>query len=401
MERCFEEGLDAVLCWSRRQDYSGYSKMDVLNSPLARFLSARSPLLRLLMTGAWSRSPVNLRPLLRVGKSRNPKGIALFALAYLNRYRRRRDEADLAAARALLDWLDRHPSPGFDNKCWGYNHPWQSRHFYAPSHSPNIVVTGNVAYAFLEAHETTGEERYLETARSVADFLLHDLEAPVDTPEARSISYVPGHRTGVLNVNGLAATLLSWLASLTGERRLAGHARRLMAFLVDKQTHYGAWYYAWPAAGSHVKHDNYHTGNVLDWILEYSRRSGDRSFLPSFEKGMDYYREHLFAADGRPKWMSHREYPADTHGAAQSIVSFSKASLWHDRRYLQDARRTARWTLDHLQRRKGYFVYQKGRLWTKGYTLMRWCNAWMAFALALLLRAEDSAAGEPAAVETP
>ncbi|MCP4662882.1 MAG: hypothetical protein GY856_46415 [bacterium] len=52
-----------------------------------------------------------------------------------------------------------------------------------------------------------------------------------------------------------------------------------------KQTDYGAWYYAWPSRSSHVKHDNYHTGNVLDWVLEYCRRSGDETFLPSYRKG--------------------------------------------------------------------------------------------------------------------
>ena len=381
--------LDRVLSWSSERDFAGYSKFDVFNSPLMRLASLGNRHIRLVMTAAWSRSPINLRPLVGVTQSRNPKGIGLFALAYLHRYQRTAHPEDLKQARELLDWLDRNSCTGFSGKCWGYDHPWQSVHFYAPRYSPNIVVTGNIAYAFLEAFEATGEQRYLDVARSVATFLLDDLETPFSSPEMRSISYIPGNRAGVLNINGLAATILSWVSTHTGEEHLAREARRLMTFLVDKQTDYGAWYYAWPDKSSHVKHDNYHTGNVLDWVLEYSHRSGDQAFLPNYRKGLEYYRKLLFAADGRPKWMSHKDYPADAHSAAQGIVTFTKAALWLDDQYLADAGRTARWAIDHMQAPEGYFVYQKGRYWTKSYTFMRWCNAWMAYSLSLLSLTES------------
>lgn len=332
--------------------------------------------------------PVNLRPWLGTQRSRNPKGIALFALAYLRRYRVWGRQADLREAAGLLAWLAENNSPGYSGKCWGYDHAWQSVHFYAPKYSPNIVVTGNVAYAFLEAFEVTGEPQYLETARSVVDFMLTDLAAPVQTPQMRNIGYVPGSQWGVLNINGLAAAILIWVWQHTREPRLKAEARRLIAFLVDKQTDYGAWHYAWPAQTSNVKHDNYHTGNVLDWILDYSRRSGDESFLPNYERGLIFYRDHLFLPDGAPKWMSHKEYPFDAHSAAQGIVTFAKAALELDPSYLAQARRVAKWAVENMQSPAGYFYYQKGRFWTKKYTLMRWCNAWMAFGLSSLLLAE-------------
>lgn len=383
-----DAALGRVLTWSAERDYSGYSKMDLFNSRLMRILSLGLRLPRLIMTGTWSRTPIDLRPWVGVRPSRNPKGIGLFAMAHLHRYESTGDEMDRCRVRELLDWLVNHPSPGFENKCWGYNHPWQSVHFYIPRHSPNLVVTGNVAYAFLDAYDAFGEERDLAVARSVVDFLLNDLDAPHDEAGMRSISYVPGVKTPVLNVNGLAAAVLVRVAGHTGEERLADEARRLIAFLVDKQTDYGAWHYAWPATSSHVKHDNYHTGNVLDWILEYSHRSGDDQFLDRYRLGLDYYRDHLFADDGRPKWMSHLEYPADAHSAAQSIVTFAKAGRWLDPSHLDCARRTASWALANLQAEEGYFYYQRGRFWTKRYTLMRWCNAWMAYALSLLALVE-------------
>jgi rhamnogalacturonyl hydrolase YesR len=389
----FEQSLDQVLKWAHTQKYEGYSKFDVFNSPIMRALSLNNRYIRLLMTAAWSRMPINVRPLVLTERSRNPKGIGLFALAYLRRYYRCSSQNDLDIAVELLDWLDENYSQGYTGKCWGYDHDWQSIHFYAPKYSPNIVVTGNVVYAFLEAYEMTKEQRYLDIARSSVDFILKDLETPFQTPEMRNIGYVPGNKWAVLNINGMAAAILIWVWQHTAEPHLKTEAQRLIAFLADKQTDYGAWHYAWPANTSNVKHDNYHTGNVLDWILEYSLRSGDRQFISNYERGMVFYREHLFREDGAPKWMSHKDYPFDAHSAGQAIVTFTKAAVGLDPLYLDQARRVAKWAIKHLQAPAGYFYYQQGRFWTKRYTLMRWCNGWMAYGLSSLLLAEHKLVG--------
>ena len=383
----FEDALERVLHWARGEQYLGHSKFDAFNSPVVRALVPDVWRLRAVVAALWARSPVNLRPLLVTAKFRNPKGIALFALSYLRRYRTLGQAADLEEARQLMGWLEEHAARGFSGPCWGYDHAWYGLHFTVPKDSPNIIVTGNVAHAFLEAFETTGDESYLDVARGVVRFLLEDLEAPVETPEMRSIGYIPGNSWGVLNINGIAASVLSRVASHTGEQKLQSEARRLIAFLVDKQTDEGAWNYAWPATTSNVAVDNYHTGNVLDWLLDYRRFTGDDRFQESALRGLEFFRQHLFEADGLPKWRSNRTYPADAHGAGQALVTFAKAAIDVDPSYLEDGRRVGRWALDHLQSPAGSFYYQQGRFWLKRYTLMRWCNAWMAFGLSSWLLA--------------
>ncbi len=388
MVHSISDSLEKVLNWAKARDYLGYSKFDLFNSRVIRKLSFGNPYLRIIMSPLWARSPVDLRPFFNVRKKRNPKGIGLFATALLRKYQVSGEKKDLVEAKRLLKWLDENYSRGYSGKCWGYDHDWQNLHFFAPRYTPNIVVTGNIAYAYLEAYETTGKTEFLDIARSSVDFILNDLETPFLNDRMRSISYIPGNQWAVLNINGLAASILIRVWRHTGEDLLKDHARKLIAFLVDKQTDYGAWHYAWPAKTSNVKHDNYHTGNVLDWLVDYTTLSNDDTFKQHLKLGLEFYRDNLFLDDGAPKWRSDQTYPLDIHGAAQAIVTFSKTAELFDPSYLTNAYATAQWAIGALGHPDGYFYYQKGKYLTKKYTLMRWCNAWMAFALSSYLRSE-------------
>ncbi|MEO1367398.1 MAG: hypothetical protein AAFX50_09490, partial [Acidobacteriota bacterium] len=130
--RDVRRGLDAVLTWARGEDYYGHSKFDAFNSPVVRAVLPNIRLLRAVVAALWARSPVNPRPLLRTRKYRNPKGIALFAVSYLRRYRVVGDAADLEEAKRLLRWLEVNIAPGYSGPCWGYDHDWYGLHFVAP-----------------------------------------------------------------------------------------------------------------------------------------------------------------------------------------------------------------------------------------------------------------------------
>jgi hypothetical protein len=111
--------------------------------------------------------------------------------------------------------------------------------------------------------------------------------------------------------------------------------------------------------------------------------------MDAYRKGLSYYQENLFEADGAPRWMNDKRYPYDVHGSAQGIITFKKAAR-HEETFLPQAVKIADWAIKNFYRRKSRdFVYRRGR-WTKwNYSLMRWCNAWMARALAELIDEGD------------
>jgi hypothetical protein len=388
----FEQALFAVLAYAHGQDYAGYNKYDALDSPVLSLLSFGNKYLRLVYSQAIMRSPLNIRPLFLIPRTRNPKGTALFVMTYLNLFNAKHFPEYLDRAKQLLDWLRLNYSPGFSGMCWGYQYPWQDVGFYAPAHLPNRIVTYFVASAFLDAYDLCREKSYLDIARSSADFMLKDPKILYEDNNMKCLSYVPDKSINwvVMDVSALCAVLLSRLGSILNDSFLLQQAKKLIYYVVDKQTSYGAWFYTHPAGANRLKmHDNYHTGYILDAILDYSRYSGDNDFRPNYLHGLDYYYRQLFLPDGAPKWMNNKVYPLDVHGSAQGILTFLKAAQL-DEKYLIFGRRIAGWAIDHMQnKRYGYFYYQQTRFYKKRFSIMHWSNAWMARALSAIIRRYD------------
>jgi len=372
------------LSWARERNYSGWEKHDALNSPLLAALSLGMKWPRIFAIQAVMRFPFNLRPVLGVRRHKNPKGAALFARAWLNMYACTQEEECRREAVDLLDWLLENRTQGpWPGASWGYPYPWQDPGFYAPPGLPNRIVTYFAGRALVHGYEATGDPRYLETAREAARFILAAPKVLDESEDMLCLSYVPvkSITMAVMDVPALCGALCAMVGHHTGDGTLLQEARRLVNWTVDKQTGYGAWFYTHPAGDSHITHDNYHTGEIVDALAEYERYSGDRSFRDSCTRGLAYYRENLFTSRFRPKWMNDREYPHDIHGYSQGIITFSLAGEH------EFAERVAEAAIEDMwNEREGRFYYQKRRAFTARYTPMRWAQGWMAFAMSELAR---------------
>jgi rhamnogalacturonyl hydrolase YesR len=377
-----------VLQAAKEHGYAGYSKFDALNSPLLQSLSLNNKWLRLILTQGVNQFPFHIRPLLGVRKSRNPKGIALFARAHLFLYSVTGDEAHKDAAETLLQWLIENKAKGSTHASWGYNFVWQNTLFLQRENEPNCVVSVFAGEAFVHAYRVLKDEAYLLVARDVADFIVKELPVLFSSEDEIAIGYVMRDvRWVVLNINALAGAFLAKVWAHTREQGLAGYCEKLVRYTVNRRTPYHAWYYSHPKEKSPIQHDNYHTGGILDALLEYFEETGDGQYMDVYWKGLAYYQNHLFEPDGAPRWMNNRKYPFDVHGAAQGVISFAKAGR-HEAAFLPQAEKIADWSVANLYRRQTRdFAYRRGRFMTWNYSLMRWCNAWMSRALGELLSA--------------
>ncbi|MCP4105558.1 MAG: hypothetical protein GY749_08485 [Desulfobacteraceae bacterium] len=375
--------LSQVLNAAEKKDYCGYSKFDALNSPVLKSLSLNNKWLRFLYTQIVKESPFNIRAFLNVRKSRNPKGIALFARAYFFLFQATNEAEYLKKGEELVQWLIDNSSQGRAHLCWGYNFIWQNTIFLQDEFEPNAIVSVFVGESLIHAYRLTKKNKYLEAACSAAEFIAKDLPVLHDSKDERAIAYVLRKVDAiVLNNQVLTGAFLIKVWKHTGETWLKDIVRRQINYTVNRRTGYYAWYYTHPKDKSPISHDNYHTGGILDALLEYYEETGDEQYMEVYYKGLEFYQKHLFEPDGAPRWMSDKKYPFDIHGSAQGIITFTKAAK-HFPQFINQAELIADWAISNLyQKNTNDFAYRQGRLLKWNYSLMRWCNAWMAKALA-------------------
>ena len=385
--RTLNDTLDSVYTWSRQREYRGYNKHDGLNSPILNGLLGWGKWPRMIAIQGVMRFPVNLRPWLLTRKSYNPKGLALITQGLLYRYQTHHEDRFLDEACQLLELLielrSNKTNSQWKGTCWGYHYPWQDPGFYAPTNTPNAVVTCFVCEAFLDAYRITQNSEYLDTVRSAIDFFSLHLRTLKNTDSELCYSYMPVDMSmRVMDVSILIGSVMMQYCKLSGDSRFEQDATRLVRYVVNQQTETGAWFYTDPPQDSHIRHDNYHTGFILDALDRYHRCQPADCWHSPYEQGLRFYAEQLFNTDGSPRWMSDCDYPHDIHGAAQGILTFSRYTRHSDPLYAGLAARVFQWTLKNLYHQTGRFYYQQRKWHTRRFTLMRWCNGWMMRAMA-------------------
>ncbi len=371
--------------WCLERDYMGHDPFDALNSRLFQATPfRRSRVARLVWTQFFKRSPINFRRLALVPIEENAKGTALFALAALADFRRLRTKEAEQHVRALLGRLQcLRQDSGLSGAAWGYNFDWQGRAFFAPQGTPTVVPTAFAARAYLEAARDLGDENYLHTARSVCDFILKDLPRSHETEREVCWSYSPVDRTRVFNASLLAAETLASVGSLTGESELCQWAMRGARYVANRQRADGSWAYG--AADFQSWADNFHTAFVLTSLARIREACPSTSeFDEPLRRGYEFWRGAFFLADGWPKYFHDRLYPADAHSAGAAVVALLELRGL-DPLAFDLAQKIALWATRNLRSQRGFFHYQRRRLYTVRTPYMRWSQGWMLYALARLL----------------
>jgi hypothetical protein len=270
---------------------------------------------------------------------------------------------------------------GYEEACWGYNFDWQSRAFFAPAGTPNVVCTAFAGQAYLDWFQRTGNEYAFEMAVSSCRFLLDRINR-TRSSNGFCFSYTPLDKSRVHNVNLLAAELLARAHSFEPNEEFRDAALGAAGFTLSMQRDDGSWPYGESAAQRWI--DSFHTGFVLVSLDNLSRDLGGSLWGSSIERGFDFYRERFFLADCTPKYYHDKLYPIDVHSAAQAVITF----LEMDRRFAGStamATGAMKWAVENLQSPRGYFYYRRGRLYTNKIPYIRWAQCWMLYALSLYL----------------
>jgi hypothetical protein len=381
MDNEIKTATHGLLAYCQANDWAGYDPYDALNSRFFKtlpFLDSRFP--RLVLTQALKRSPFNIRPLLLIGKTQNPKAIGLFLSALLRLLKLGLITEEDQVER-MIERLIALRSKGIAYWCWGYSFPWQTRTIIVPAGAPNLVCTFFVANALLEAYDNRKNSQCLSMAISAAEYILNELYW--NDGDRAGFSYpLRSQRVQVHNANLLGAALLCRVYQQTQQEKFLDAALRVARYSSAKQRADGSWYYGEGSAQRWI--DNFHTGYNLCALHSISQDAGTAEFDSNLQRGFDFYRRHFFAPDGSVRYFHDRAYPIDIHCVAQSIITLM--TLQHLRPdNVAAARSVFRWAMNRMWDRRGYFYYRILRACTIRTSYMRWSQAWMLLAMSHLL----------------
>lgn len=369
--------------WLERNDYEAYDPFDGLSSTILRPLTFNSRNLLTALQQGVRRFPVNLRPFLGVKRSRSTKAMGFLARGFLRLHQATGETAWADKARLAMEWLIDHQSPGYSGACWGNHFDYISRVFYLPKGTPTVVWTALIGHAFLDGFDHFQHQRYLDIAISACEHILHDLKRS-PAGEGECISYIPREDVRVHNANTLGGSLLARTYSYTGNECYRVLAEKAMKYTAQYQRPNASWFYG-EASNTHWV-DNFHTAYVLDCFKHYAESTADHQFDANLAHGYAYWKETFFLADGTPRYYDRKTLPLDIQCCSQAIdtlVFFSD----RDPEALPLALKVARWTIDHMQDRSGYFYYRRYSLNVANKTpTMHWGQATMMCALAGLYK---------------
>jgi hypothetical protein len=373
-----EPVFDKLADWIISNDYNGYDPFDGLNSRIFQALPFKhSRFFRLAWIQFFKRSPINFRKIALVPKGKNPKGLALSALAWLEIYRANKSQKAENQVKYLLKELTESAIKTSNSAiAWGYNFDWQGRAFFAPIGTPTVVPTAFVAKAFIEAYQTFSDENHLKIARKTCEFIINDLKQTHQTADEICFSYSPIDETRVFNASLLACETLAFVGKITDEIALKKLAIRGANYVVNRQKLDGSWSYGDENYQSWA--DNFHTAFNLMSLKRIATACETDKFDDSIKRGYEFWIDKFFETDGFPKYFHNQKFPADCHSSAAAIVclcEFGNVKL---------AEKIANWTIKNLWDERGYFIYQQKKFYKIRIPYMRWTNSWMLYALAKL-----------------
>ncbi len=358
-------------------DYKGWDLYDALLSKYYKKGSIFDSFYpRYIWTQVNKRAPINLRPLMRVPKSLNPKGLSLILRGYCKLYGLTQDQTFLDSASSVYKLIVSLRSES-DYYCWGNNFDYQARNGFHPAFTPNAITTSFVANSIVDYYLITKDQEVIRILESIRSYYLETMLLFSDERGA-AFRYYKENTPITYNSSAKSTETLALINAIIPDSQTSEIIKMSYSFLLKSQNDDGSWYYSSGKQGQWI--DNFHTGYVLV-ALKHIREMLYLDFgQDNIDKGLRYHLCHHYTKDHLPRYYTGSLYPIDTHCFAQSIITLSEFSDF------ARAGKMAESSIKHMYNfEERFFIYSIRKHYTVRTNLLRWCNAYMFYALSLYL----------------
>ena len=369
--------LEVLLSDAHKDNYKGYSLFDSHNSALP--LEKLPKKMGFYVNQIVKRSPINFRRIIGVKKSVNPKMLGLMAQVNGAMYNSTKSDIYLKRLDSIYSLLLEAQSKS-SGISWGYNYYWPKRvEKDVPAYTPNVVVTCFIGRGAYYAYNATQDEKWKHLLEDIGNFLLNDINIYRGSDGA-CFSYTTAQKDKVINVNMLAAEILTYIDITTKRKSNNKLVSEIIKFTSIHQNSNGSWWYSHSYSSNLVKKQlDFHQGYVLESLLRVSKHRPDLepTIRGLIKLGDEFYKEKILDIDnGIAKWRYPKKYPIDIHNQAEAIIWLSLTNNSSMAKAFVD------YTIKHFwSTSKGYFFYQKYPLITNKTKYLRWNNGWMSVAL--------------------
>ncbi len=231
---------------------------------------------------------------------------------------------------------------------------------------------------------------YKQIMESIARHAFSDIKDFPVGKNSSSCSYTPFDGGGVINAAAYRSFLLTSASQIFNEEEYWLTAERNLNFVLDNQNPDGSWYYAVDGVRDFV--DHYHTCFVMKALAKIHALTGHAATLKALGKGIGYYLNNLFDADGLPKPFSRAPrltvYKRELYDCAECI---NLCLLLRDRFPLLKTtlEKVIAHVLEAWVKRDGSFRSRKLYLGWDNVPMHRWGQAQMFRSLAFICTSSD------------
>ncbi|HEY4270915.1 MAG TPA: hypothetical protein VGM65_02845 [Candidatus Udaeobacter sp.] len=248
---------------------------------------------------------------------RFPIADAHYAMGFALLYQATGDFSQLENAVHYLAVLKKSRCPQFEEYCWGYPFDWVWRGGTIKRETPLITTTPYVYEAFLQVYQLFEKQKvqrptpnaqrptpneadeYKQILESIARHGATDIKDLPTSETASSCSYTPYDEGGVINAAAYRAFLLTSASKVLCNEDYWRIAERNLNFVLENQNPDGSWFYAVDGVRDFI--DHFHTCFVMKALAKIHAITGYVRIVDALKKGVSYYRDNLFDADGLPK----------------------------------------------------------------------------------------------------
>ncbi|MEM4735527.1 MAG: hypothetical protein QXS20_07395 [Candidatus Thorarchaeota archaeon] len=267
-----------------------------------------------------------------------------------------------------------HPS-------WGASYTWKTAlGWLFPAGGPSVLITSLVGLAFLDAYKITRNEVLLERSVEAGEYIMNENGYTVHSDGSLCFHYSPLVPAQITNASAFAALFLKALYVETGYTEAEKLSSASVDFIVRNQRPDGSWYYyPFRPPRSNIV-DNYHTGFILESLIEIYRLQPETRLADCIRRGISFYKT-MFETNGAPRFNRKRRFPRCIHDAAQGICTFA---LCHEIMGfgLKTALTIWRYVRGAMMEPDGSFMSRRYLLGKSSLRSPRWADSWMFLGLA-------------------